>query len=173
MTAKVAWFTGLSGSGKTAIAAAVAHALKEQGKRVLVLDGDEIRAKLHRHLGFTPEDIRENNQLIAELCLKEQPHYHAILVPIISPFRASRAAARAILTPDFIEVHVRASLDTVKRRDPKGLYCKVEAGELKGFIGVEVPYESPENPEIVIDTEFQDLYISSQILFDFLIQRLA
>ena len=155
MQGKVAWFTGLSGAGKTTIANLTAELLTERGRRVLMLDGDVVRAKLHKHLGLSPEDIRENNRLIAGLCHKSMDEYDFVLVPIISPFRDSRVAARHELGSAFVEVYVRASLDEVSRRDTKGLYRKAREGKMTGLIGVadDVPYEPPDTPELVLDTE--------------------
>lgn len=158
MTAIVAWFTGLSGSGKSTIAGHVAGLLRASGRSVRILDGDVVRTELHRHLGFSPADIRENNRLIADLCRQSLDRYDVILVPVIAPFRDARAAARALLGPAFVEVYVRASMPEVMRRDPKGLYQQVQEGRLTGFIGLspDVPYEPPEAPEIVLDTEAND-----------------
>src|SRR3989338_2805235 len=124
MNAKVLWFTGLSGSGKTTIALALQKELEKRNKKFKVFDGDVVRQKLHKHLGFTPEDIKENNRLIAELCLKQINKYDFILVPIISPFRESRENARKILGNSFIEVYVKALLETVIERDVKVYYKK-------------------------------------------------
>src|SRR5438874_2199244 len=120
--ALVAWFTGLSGSGKSTIAHLVTEQLRASGRRVLVLDGDAVRDREHRHLVFTPADIRENNRLIAELCRRSLGDTDVILVPVISPFRDARAAARAQLGAVFHEVYIKASLEAVSSRDPKGLY---------------------------------------------------
>ena len=156
--AVVAWFTGLSGAGKSTIATQAADLLRSRELRVRILDGDVVRTELHRHLGFSPADIRENNRLIAELCAASAPDYDVILVPVISPFRDARASARAMIGASFVEVYVRASIDEVMRRDPKGLYRKVRDGSLSGFIGVspEVPYEPPAAAEIILDTESAD-----------------
>jgi adenylyl-sulfate kinase len=152
--AAIFWFTGLSGAGKTTLAEAVRDRLTAERRRILILDGDQVRAAYHRRLGFTPEDIRENNRLIAELCIRHRGACDAILVPIISPFRDSRAAARAQLAPGFFEIHVSASLETVAGRDVKGLYARAEAGATGAMIGAPggVPYEAPERPDLVIDS---------------------
>lgn len=159
MPATVAWFTGLSGSGKSAIADSVAEALRNQGREVRVIDGDDVRATAHRHLGFSPEDIRENNRLVALLCQDSLSEFDIILVPLISPFRDSRKAARGILGAAFLEVYVKASLQEVIRRDPKGYYKAIQEGKLTGFIGVDekVPYEPPEAAELVLYTENHSL----------------
>lgn len=175
MGCAVAWFTGLSGSGKSAIARLAAEILTEQGQKVLVLDGDDVRARQHRHLGYSPEGIRENNRLIAQLCQGSMAKYNVILVPIISPFRDSRESARRLLGPGFVEVYVRASLEEVMRRDPKGLYEKVKQGRLPGFIGVdrEVPYESPESAELVLETESLGVKECATQLVELLLDRVA
>jgi adenylylsulfate kinase len=151
----VLWFTGLSGAGKSALAAALGEALEARGERVATIDGDDVRARLHRHLGFTPEDIRENNRLIAELAKERTKDYDVVLVPIISPFRDSRTAARKIIGDGFIELYVKSSEATRIARDPKGLYKKVRAGEIPHLIGYRggPPYEEPEHPEIMVETD--------------------
>ena len=170
MDAKVAWFTGLSGAGKTTIANRVADILGRQGQSILLLDGDDVRDGPHRHLGFGPEDIRTNNRLIVGICRDNLADHDVILVPIISPFRDSRAHARSVLGSSFVEVYVRASLDEVMRRDPKGLYRQVRNDRLPGFIGVapQVPYEPPESPEVTLDTERHPPEACAEQLVEFL-----
>ncbi|MBK20414.1 MAG: adenylyl-sulfate kinase [Rhodospirillaceae bacterium] len=152
--ASIFWFTGLSGAGKTTIALGVRKALQQVGLSVAIFDGDDIRSRLHRDLGFSPEDIRLNNKLIAELCATEREYYDVILVPIISPFDDSRRAARKLLAPDFYEIHCDARLDVVVSRDTKGLYDRAYSGALDNMIGVspDTPYEKPLNPDLRIDT---------------------
>lgn len=159
MKAKVLWFTGLSGSGKTTIALLLKEKLEKLNKKVKILDGDDVRKTLHKHLGFTPEDIKENNRLILELCLDSLNDFDYILVPIISPFRESRQNARNVLNELFIEVYIKCSLEECIKRDCKGHYKKALAGEIKNFIGIakENPYEHPHNPEITIDTEKESI----------------
>ena len=168
--ATVAWFTGLSGAGKSSIATLAAGQLRQSGYRVLVLDGDAVRQLSHRHLGFEAADIVENNRLIAIRCREAGNDYDIVLVPIISPFRRSRAAAKASIGEDFVEVYIRASLEEVMRRDPKGLYKQVSEGKLQGFIGIapEVPYEPPETPDIVLDTQSGDVTACARQLTSFL-----
>ena len=162
MNAYVFWFTGLSGAGKTTIANAISESLKQQGFKVLSLDGDYVRQNLHIDLGFTPEDIIENNALIAELCKKYRREYDIILVPIISPYRESRRLARVLLTPEFYEIYFSADLKTVMQRDVKGLYAKAKRHEIRNMIGFssESVYESPQDPDYVIDSSCEDVQTS-------------
>jgi adenylylsulfate kinase len=148
----ILWFTGLSASGKSTVANTVDHKLHQIGKRSYVLDGDNIRMGLNKNLGFSAEDRAENIRRIGEVA-KLFAHAGVItLTAFISPYRADRDAVRAILGPgEFIEIYVNASLETCEARDPKGLYKKARAGELKGFTGIDDPYEAPENPELVLD----------------------
>jgi adenylyl-sulfate kinase len=152
--APIFWFTGLSGAGKTTLAEAVRDRLAAMGMTVLILDGDQVREEFHRDLGFTPEDIRENNRLIAELCAMRRDECDAILVPVISPFRDARAAALARLAPGFFEIHISAGLDTVAARDVKGLYARSRDGAIGPMIGAPggVPYEPPERADLVVDS---------------------
>jgi adenylylsulfate kinase len=165
----VLWFTGLSGAGKSTIANAAAAALRDLGYTVRILDGDDVRERSHRHLGFSPEDIRENNRLIAELCREAMRENDVVLVPVISPFRDARAAAKAMLGSVAHEVYVRASVETVAQRDTKGLYAKASRGELQNLIGVDprVPYEPPEAAELVLDTEREDAARSVERLVEY------
>ena len=150
----VLWFTGLSGAGKTTIAEAVKKELLERGQRVCLLDGDEVRRNLHQHLGFSREDIRENNRLIAELAKERKRSHDFVLVPIIAPFRQDRAMARFIVGGQFLEVFIDCPLKVCAERDVKGLYQKARAGEINNLIGVSVanPYEPPLAPDWVIKT---------------------
>jgi len=175
MPATIAWFTGLSGSGKSAIADKVAETLRDQGHEVRVIDGDDVRGTAHRHLGFSPEDIRENNRLVALLCQESLSQFDVILVPIISPFRDSRNAARSLLGKSFTEVYIKASLKEVMQRDPKGHYKAVREGTLTGFIGIDdqVPYEPPESADLVLDTESHGLEECANELVDLLIGKAA
>ena len=173
MSGSVLWFTGMSGSGKTTIANRLAEKLGQKGKAVKILDGDVIRNSVHRHLGFAPEDIRENNVLIAKLCLKYKKGHNFVLVPIISPFAESRAKAKEIIGEGFIEVYVKISLAEAIKRDVKGLYEKVLSGGLKNFIGISpnVPYEPPGKPDICIDTEGLAVNDSIELVYNYLEER--
>ncbi|HLC96099.1 MAG TPA: adenylyl-sulfate kinase [Candidatus Nanoarchaeia archaeon] len=169
--ATVIWFTGLSGSGKTTIATQLKKFLEAQGKRVDMIDGDIVRTTLHRHLGFSRSDIRENNRLIATLAKERLPHFDFILVPIISPYQEDRMLAKEILQDSFVELYVNSSLKKCMERDVKGLYKKALKGEIKDYIGIHQPYESPENPDLMLDTEFHDIDPAVSQLISFLKQR--
>jgi adenylyl-sulfate kinase len=151
---KIIWFTGLSGSGKSTIAKKLAERLEVFGKKVKVLDGDEIRATSHKHLGFSPKDIHENNFLIAKMAKKVSENVDFVLVPIISPYRSDRTLVRKTIGPDFFEVFVNAPLKECIKRDVKGLYKKALKGEIKNFIGLSDsnPYEPPQFPDVEIKT---------------------
>lgn len=160
----VLWFTGLSGSGKTTIAEALKKELGAQGKTVEILDGDTIREKLHRTLGFSREDIRTNNRLIAELA--KQSKADVVLVPVISPYREDRAMARQIIGKDFREIFVNCPLGECIRKDVKGLYQKALRGEIKNFIGIATsnPYEPPERPDLEVRTDVLDIAHSVDLI---------
>ena len=149
----VVWFTGLSGSGKSTIANLVERKLHAAGRHTYMLDGDNVRHGLNRDLGFTEADRVENIRRIAEVAALMADAGLIVLVSFISPSRAERQMARELL-PDgeFIEVFVDTSIEECRRRDPKGLYAKVDAGLIKNFTGVDAPYEAPEAPELVLNT---------------------
>ncbi|MFT5328467.1 MAG: adenylylsulfate kinase [Planctomycetaceae bacterium] len=148
----VLWFTGLSGSGKSTVANEVDYKLNGQGKRTYVLDGDNVRLGLNKNLGFSAEDRAENIRRIGEVAKLFADSGTITTTAFISPYRADRDAVRALLPEgQFIEIHVNASLETCEARDPKGLYKKVRAGEIKDFTGIDSPYEAPENAELVLD----------------------
>lgn len=158
---KVFWFTGLSGSGKTTIAKAFKTHLENSGKRVLVLDADVVRATLHHHLGFSREDIRENNRLTAQLAKEKMADYDVIVVPIISPFREDRKTVKEIVgKEDMFEVYINCPLEECMKRDPKGLYAAVQNGTREPLIGMDggQPYESPTTPDIEIKTLEMDIH---------------
>jgi len=150
----VFWFTGLSGAGKTTTAEGVKKRLEEDNFTVLILDGDDVRNRLHRNLGFSKEEIKENNALISGLCAKHHHDYDVVMVPIISPYADSRARAREELGNNFFEIYFSASLNIVTARDTKGLYEKARNGEMDNLIGFSdsSPYEPPDNPDLVIDS---------------------
>lgn len=149
----VLWFTGLSACGKSTIANAVDHKLHLAGKRSFVLDGDNIRMGLNKNLGFSAEDRAENIRRIGEVAKLFTDAGTFALTAFISPYRGDRDKVRAILGPgEFIEIFVDASIETCEQRDPKGLYKKARAGEIKNFTGISDPYEAPEKPELVLDS---------------------
>ena len=150
----VLWFTGLSGSGKSTIANTVDHKLFEMGKHTFVLDGDNIRMGLNKNLGFSPEDRTENIRRIGEVSKLYNDAGIIVMTAFISPYREDRNQVREILGDgEFIEIYVKASLETCEGRDPKGLYKKARAGEIKGFTGIDAPYEEPEKAELVLDSD--------------------
>jgi adenylylsulfate kinase len=147
------WFTGLSGSGKSTIAFTLEHALVQRGHLAYALDGDNIRFGLNKNLGFSPEDRTENIRRIAEVGKLYADTGIITMTSFISPYREDRDAARETIgAKDFFEIFVDTPLDTCEERDPKGLYKKARAGEIKGFTGIDAPYEAPDKPELVIDT---------------------
>jgi len=147
------WFTGLSGSGKSTVATACEVQLIGGGRPAYVLDGDNIRHGLNGDLGFSAEDRAENVRRVGHVaCLMADAGLVA-LVPLVSPYRADRDAVRRLHEAAdlrFIEVFVDTPIELCEQRDPKGLYAKARAGELKGFTGVDDPYEAPERPELVL-----------------------
>ena len=150
----VLWFTGLSGCGKSTVANAVDRLLYGQGRHSFVLDGDNIRLGLNKNLTFSAEDRVENIRRIGEVAKLFAHAGHFTLTAFISPYKADRDRVRALLGPgEFIEIYVNASLETCEKRDPKGLYKKARAGEIKDFTGIHAPYEAPEHPELVLDAD--------------------
>jgi adenylyl-sulfate kinase len=146
------WFTGLPSAGKSTLARLVAQELQQRGHSVEVLDGDIVRQRLCKGLGFSKEDRDENIRRIGFVCHLLSRHGVAAIAAAISPYRAVRDEIRASIG-DFIEVYVKASLETCIQRDCKGLYKKALAGEIKNFTGVNDPYEPPLNSELTIETE--------------------
>jgi len=160
------WFTGLSGSGKSTIAHLVGPELEARGKIVEYLDGDVVRTHLSKGLGFSKEDRDTNIERIGWVAARLTRHGAAVIAAAISPYAETRQAARSMVEPfgAFVEVHVKASVDECARRDVKGLYAKAFAGEIRGFTGVDDPYEAPESPELAIDTEAQDPEESARLV---------
>ena len=152
------WLTGLSGSGKSTVGYALEKHLIEQGQACYVLDGDNIRHRLNRDLGFTPEDRTENIRRIAEVARLMNDAGMIVITAFISPYRKVREDARSIIGEEqFVEVYVDASLEVCESRDPKGLYKKARAGEIPGFTGISAPYEAPESPDFSVHTGEQSL----------------
>jgi bifunctional enzyme CysN/CysC len=149
----VLWFTGLSGSGKSTIANIVEKKLAARGRHTFLLDGDNVRHGLNRDLGFTEADRIENIRRVGEVARLMADAGLIVLTAFISPFRAEREIVRKMLPEgEFIEVFVDTPLADAEKRDPKGLYAKARAGEIKNFTGIDSPYEVPDDAEIVIDT---------------------
>ena len=144
----VIWFTGLSGSGKTTIAHVVEEKLLDAGVPVEILDGDVVRENLSKGLGFSEEDRNTNIRRIAFVAHLLQRNGAFVITAAISPYKAIRDEARAMIK-DFVEVYADAPLEVCEERDTKGLYAKARAGEIKGFTGIDDPYEAPENAEVV------------------------
>jgi len=152
------WLTGLSGSGKSTIAVAAEHVLVQRGRLAYVLDGDNIRHGLNSNLGFSPEDRSENIRRIGEVARLFTDSGVIVFSSFISPYRSDRDNVRNLMGEgDFVEVLVDASLETCEGRDVKGLYQKARAGEIPEFTGISAPYEAPENPELVLDTNTQSV----------------
>lgn len=148
------WMTGLSAAGKSTIACILEQMLLHEGKHAYRLDGDNIRMGLNKNLGFSAEDRAENIRRIGEVAKLFTDAGTVTICSFISPYRKDRDAVRALHTQgDFLEVYIKVSLEAAEKRDPKGLYKKARAGQIKGFTGIDDPYEAPENAEIVIDTE--------------------
>ena len=148
------WFTGLSGSGKSTIAFTLEHALVQRGRLAYVLDGDNIRMGLNKNLGFSAADREENIRRIGEVAKLFADAGVLTMTSFISPYRKDRDVVRALHAEakiPFIEVHLATPIETCEQRDPKGLYKKARAGQLKGFTGVDDPYEAPLQAEITID----------------------
>ncbi|HWO95197.1 MAG TPA: adenylyl-sulfate kinase [Bacillus sp. (in: firmicutes)] len=150
----ILWFTGLSGSGKSTVANAVAKALFDRQIRNYVLDGDNIRFGLNKNLGFSEEDRKENIRRIGEVAKLFVDSGQVVLTAFISPFQEDRNQVRQLVEEnEFIEVYVKCPLDECEKRDPKGLYKKARSGEIKQFTGIDSPYEEPVNPELVVETD--------------------
>jgi adenylylsulfate kinase len=150
----VLWFTGLSGCGKSTIANAVDQLLYERGIHTFVLDGDNIRMGLNKNLGFSPADRTENIRRIGEVAKLFADAATIVSTAFISPYKADRDMVRALFPAgEFVEILVQASIETCEGRDPKGLYKKARAGEIKEFTGISAPYEAPESPEIILDSD--------------------
>ena len=148
------WLTGLSGAGKSTIAELVEQRLHVAGRHTYILDGDSVRHGLSRDLGFSDADRVENIRRVAEVAQLMVDAGLIVLVALISPYRAERAAARALFRPgEFFEVFVDAPLAVCEARDPKGLYAKARAGRLRQFTGIDSAYEPPETPELHLRTE--------------------
>jgi len=163
------WMTGLSASGKSTIACILEQLLLNNGKAAYRLDGDNIRMGLNKGLGFSAEDRAENIRRIGEVSKLFADAGVIAVTSFISPYRKDRDAVRAGTKPgEFIECYIKVSLEGAEKRDPKGLYKKARAGEIKGFTGIDDPYEAPENAELVIDTEVLSAGDAAKKIYDHL-----
>lgn len=170
--AVVIWFTGLSGSGKSTLALAVEEELYRRGHLCYVLDGDNIRHGLNKNLGFSPEDREENIRRIGEVSKLFADAGLLTMTAFISPYKKDRDLARTLLNEgEFIEVFMSVPLDVAEQRDPKGLYKKARAGEIKEFTGISAPYEEPINPELTIDSSKLDIEQSRDRVIQYLEQQ--
>jgi adenylylsulfate kinase len=165
----VIWFTGLSGSGKTTIAHLVEDKLMEAGVPVEILDGDVVRENLSKGLGFSKEDRDTNIRRIAFVAHLLQRNGVFVITAAISPYRSVREEAR-VMSKDFVEVFADAPLEVCEERDVKGLYQRARAGEIKGFTGIDDPYEPPVGPEVVCSTDRETPEASAQKVIDKLIE---
>jgi len=165
----VLWFTGLSGSGKSTLAHALEEKLFQKGCRTFVLDGDNVRHGLNSNLDFSEKGRTENIRRISEVSKLMMESGLIVMAAFISPFNKDREEARKLISNyDFIEIYCKATLETCEARDVEGLYKRARAGEIKNYTGIDSPYEKPENPEIVIDTDQQSLEESISNILDFL-----
>ncbi|KAI7905892.1 adenylylsulfate kinase [Cokeromyces recurvatus] len=168
------WFTGLSASGKSTLATALEQTLLHSGVNAYRLDGDNIRFGLNKNLGFSPEDRIENIRRISEVAKLFADATVIALTAFISPYRADRDEARVLHQSagiPFIEVFVDAPLEVVEQRDPKGLYKKAKAGEIKEFTGISAPYEAPTNPEIHIKSHEISIEQSVEVIVSYLVKN--
>ena len=168
----VIWFTGLSAAGKSTLANALTARLHLLGVKSYVLDGDNIRHGLNKNLGFSPEDRKENIRRIGEVAKLFVDAGLIAMTAFISPYKEDRNDARKLLKEDeFIEVFVKCSLLECEKRDPKGIYKKARSGEIKEFTGISAPYEDPENPEIVLETDKMSLEECIETILNYLLEN--
>jgi adenylylsulfate kinase len=168
------WFTGLSGSGKSTVAVALEQVLLARGKLSYRLDGDNVRLGINKNLGFSAEDRTENIRRIGEIAKLFVDTGVIVLSSFVSPYRADRDIVRQLHEDagmDFIEVYVDVPLEEAEKRDPKGLYKKARAGEIKNFTGISDPYEAPLKPELVLNTHEMSLQEEVETLLNLLESR--
>lgn len=168
------WLTGLSGSGKSTVAVELEKLLLARGKHAYRLDGDNVRHGLNKNLGFSAEDRAENIRRIGEVSKLFAESGMISITSFISPYKADRDQARVVHEEaklPFFEVYVECPLEEAEKRDPKGLYKKARAGEIKGFTGIDDPYEEPEKPELVLHTHEQSVEESAKALLQILEDR--
>lgn len=167
------WLTGLPGAGKTTIATYTQQTLAQKGIQAVVLDGDHLRKGLNKDLGFSREDRQENIRRMSEVARLMAEFGMVALVSAISPYREDRLSARNLFQPgQFFEVHIATDIATCIDRDPKGLYARAKAGELKHLTGWDAPYESPEAPELLIRTDNKSIDQSSELLIQHILHTI-
>lgn len=172
-TPRLIWFTGLSGSGKSTLAVQLEAALHARGFKTYLLDGDNIRSGLNKDLAFTDEARVENIRRISEVCKLFLDAGVVLLSAFISPFRADREQVKHIVGEEnYIEVFVDAPLEVCEQRDVKGLYKKARSGEVKNFTGISSPYERPEDPDILIETDKLSIEASIEVLMKAIVPKL-
>jgi adenylylsulfate kinase len=165
----ILWFTGLSGSGKSTIAHRLEERLFDNGVRTYVLDGDNVRTGLNKDLGFSAEDREENIRRIGQVAKLFVDAGLVALTAFISPYKKDRAAVRSLVGSDeFVEIYVKCPLEICEQRDVKGLYEKARRGVVKQFTGIDDPYEEPENPEIILETDKVNLEQCVEEILNFL-----
>lgn len=168
----VIWFTGLSAAGKSTLANSLTTRLHMIGVKSYVLDGDNIRHGLNKDLGFSPEDRKENIRRIGEVAKLFVDAGLIAMTAFISPYKEDRNDARNLLKEDdFIEVFVKCPLSECEKRDPKGFYKKARSGQIKEFTGISAPYEEPENPEMVLETDKANLEECIETILNYLIEK--
>jgi adenylylsulfate kinase len=165
------WFTGLSGSGKSTITTHLVKELRRRGSKLEVLDGDVVRENLSKGLGFSKEDRDTNIRRIAFVANLLSRNEVPVITAAISPYREIRDEARQMMGDRFVEAYVKASVETCEERDVKGLYAKARSGEIKEFTGVSDPYEPPEDPELILETEQQSPEESARQILTYLEER--
>jgi len=163
------WFTGLSGSGKSTLAHAVEARLHEMGIRCYVLDGDNIRTGLNKDLSLSPVDRKENNRRIAEVAKLMVDAGVLVFAAFIAPYRESRRYIRELMKDSpYFECYIKCSLETCEQRDPKGIYKKARTGKINNMTGIHSPYEEPESPDLIINTDSLTLDQSVDAVIKFL-----
>ena len=168
----ILWMTGLSGSGKSTISRALEHELVNDGRFAYVLDGDNVRHKLNRDLGFSPADRSENIRRCAEVAQLFADAGAIAITAFISPYKADREHARELAGEHaFIEIYISTDIDACEKRDPKGLYQKARRGEIPDFTGISAPYEAPDNPDLIIDTVNHNLQACVKKIVDYIYER--
>ena len=167
------WLTGLSGSGKSTIARHLEWKLTEQNVHAFMLDGDNLRRGLNSDLGFSPDARAENIRRVAEVAKLMNDAGIVVVAAFISPYQNDRAMAANIIGAAFHEVFVDADLDTCMQRDPKGLYARYHAGQIKGLTGIDAPYEIPENPALHLHTGSESAEASTQKVFELVLDVIA